>query len=129
ADGSGLSRDNRVPPDTMTAWLRSFFNDSDLREPLFASLATPGEGTFTNRFRDMTLRNQVRGKSGSLTGVRTLSGVMTHPVTGRSLVFSIFVNQGDKGVVAVNARDFADRAVGVLDRWLTEEESVDAFGG
>lgn len=129
ADGSGLSRDNLVAPITMTAWLRSFYNDPKLREPLFSSLATPGEGTFTRRFRNLTLRNRVRGKSGSLTGVRTLSGVITHPVTGRTLAFAIFVSQGDKGVVAVNARDFADRTVGVLDKWLTAEESVEALGG
>ncbi len=129
ADGSGLSRGNLVAPDTMTAWLRSYYADDLLSEPMLNSMATPGEGTFTRRFRNMTLENDVRGKSGSLTGVRTLSGIVTHPVTGRTVAFAVFVNRSDQGTVAVNARDFADQVVLLIDRWMTEEESAPALGG
>ncbi len=129
ADGSGLSRDNRIAPSTQTAWLRSFLRDDALRAEMIGSLAVPGEGTFTRRFRGLDLKHDVRGKSGSLTGVRTLSGLVTHARTGRSIAFAVFVAQGDEGTVAVNGRDFADHVVGVIDRWLTEEESVGSFGG
>ncbi len=129
ADGSGLSRGNLVAPDTLTAWLRSFYADERLSEPMLDSMATPGQGTFTRRFRNMTLDNEVRGKSGSLTGVRTLSGMVTHPVTGRTVAFAVFVSQSDTGSVAVNARDFADQVVGLIDQWITEEESAPAHGG
>ena len=129
SDGSGLSRDNLIAPDTMNAWIRSFYNAPALRDHMFNSMAIPGEGTFTRRFQNAELKNRVRGKSGTLTGVRTISGLITHPVTGRSLIYTIFVNQGQTGSVGVNARDFSDEVVSVADRWLTDAESAAALGG
>ncbi|NJM56607.1 MAG: hypothetical protein HC857_03040 [Synechococcales cyanobacterium RU_4_20] len=42
------------------------------------------------------MQGLVHAKTGTLTGVRALSGYLEHPVYG-SMVFSILVNQADRG--------------------------------
>ena len=129
ADGSGMSRDNRVSPATLAAWLDSFSDDPELFAPFAASLATPGEGTLTSRFKGVSLNNQVRAKSGYLTGVYALSGYIIDPTTSRRLVFALMVNEGDRS--SGNARDFLDRYVAQIDTWLTNHRPAraDAQGG
>lgn len=126
-DGSGLSHSNIVTPTTITAWVESFALDDDLREPYLLSLATPGRGTFTRRFRDADLKNQVAGKSGVLTGVRTLSGIVVSE-SGREVVFSILVNDvpASKGP---NVTKMSERIVVQIDGWLAEVAPVPQFGG
>ena len=131
ADGSGLCDLNRVSASTLTAWLASFERDDRLRGAFMDSLAVPGEGTFTRRFQGMALKNLVAGKSGTLmrTGVRTLSGYIVHPVTGRRIAYAVLVN-GVTGESGPAASRFAERVVGVLDEWLAgQEASAGAFGG
>lgn len=131
ADGSGLCDLNRVSASTLTAWLVSFERDERLRSAFMDSLAVPGEGTFTRRFQGAALKNLVAGKSGTLmrTGVRTLSGYVVHPVTGRRIAYAVLVN-GVTGESGPAASRFAERVVGALDEWLAEQEaSAGAFGG
>ncbi|HZW10324.1 MAG TPA: D-alanyl-D-alanine carboxypeptidase/D-alanyl-D-alanine-endopeptidase, partial [Phycisphaerales bacterium] len=129
ADGSGLSHSNVVSAGTLTALLEDVATDSRLRDPYLLSLATPGRGTFTRRFRDLELTNQVAGKSGTLTGVRTLSGYVVSD-SGRELAFSVLINDvpSSKGP---NASKMAERIVGEIDAWLAERAPAEApaFGG
>lgn len=123
ADGSGLSRENQVPPALMTKWLRSFHQDQDLA-PLFrASLAVMGRtGTLRNRLTDpppppgesasatsrfVARGVVVRGKSGTIDGVSGLAGYVIGP--DRTLCFSILVN--DYSGSSVPARELQDRIV------------------
>lgn len=126
-DGSGLSHSNLVTPSTLTGWIESIASDPDLREPYLLSLATPGRGTFTRRFRGVDLTNHVAGKSGVLSGVRTLSGIVISE-SGREVVFSILVNDlgASKGP---NATKLAERIVVEIDGWLAEVAPVPQFGG
>ncbi len=131
ADGSGLCDLNRVSASTLTAWLMSFERDERLRSVFMDSLAVPGQGTFTRRFQGVALKNLVAGKSGTLmrTGVRTLSGYVVHPVTGRRIAYAVLVN-GVTGESGPAASRFAERVVSALDEWLAEQEaSAGAFGG
>jgi D-alanyl-D-alanine carboxypeptidase/D-alanyl-D-alanine-endopeptidase (penicillin-binding protein 4) len=129
ADGSGLSHSNIVSAATLTALLEDVATDSKLRDPYLLSLATPGRGTFTRRFRDLDLTNQVAGKSGTLTGVRTLSGYVVSD-SGRELAFAVLVNDvpSAKGP---NASKMCERIVGEIDDWLAERVPAEApaFGG
>ncbi len=127
ADGSGLSHENKVSPRILTSWLRSMALDKDLSKPYIDSLATPGRGTFTRRFRNATLHNTIAGKSGTLTGVRTLSGYVISD-TGKMLAFSIMANDvpASKGS---NASKMAERIVVELDAYLDAIESTPAYGG
>lgn len=91
-DGSGLSRNNLLTPRTLVSTLRAMHNAKG-KEVFFASLPVAGvSGTLRNRLRNTAVQGTVRAKTGTLKGVRALSGYMEHPEYG-TLVFSIITNQ------------------------------------
>ena len=104
-DGSGLSRQNIAKPsvfiDTLTA-----MTSVPERDIFYYSLPVAGySGTLKNRFHDTSAQGIVRAKTGTLRGVRALSGYMDHPTQGQ-LVFSIMVNQsGQSGWRMLSAID------------------------
>ncbi|MGF1515939.1 MAG: D-alanyl-D-alanine carboxypeptidase [Elainellaceae cyanobacterium] len=104
-DGSGLSRYNAVQPSTLVTVLRSMWSAPG-GEVFYRSLPVAGQsGTLRRRFRDTPLQGQVRAKTGTLRGVRALSGYLSHPDYG-PIVFSIIVNQpgqsGDRMLQAID---------------------------
>jgi len=119
SDGSGLSRDNAVAPSTLTALLRDLHDDDALRAPFVDSLASPGVGTLRRRFRGVDLRHAVRAKSGSINGVRTLSGYVLDAPSGAGFAFSVLVNDLPlSGPASMNARRLHEQIVAVLDERL-----------
>lgn len=91
ADGSGLSRNNVATPRAIVETLRIMYHDRN-RDVFLASLPTAGvSGTLTNRMRQTPVQGIVRAKTGTLRGVRALSGYLDHREHG-TLVFSIMVN-------------------------------------
>ncbi len=123
ADGSGLSRDNRITAAVMTAWLNSFSNDPHLGPMFIDSLAVGGEsGTLAKRCRRENLYDAaVQAKTGYINGVSCLSGYVTMP-DGRRRSFSILVNnlapdalnnakQLQDSIVKAIAEDLATMAV------------------
>ena len=92
ADGSGLSRQNTATPRALVETLRAM-HSAPGREVFHASLPVAGvSGTLRNRLRRTPAQGMVYAKTGTLRGVRALSGYMNHPDYG-TLVFSIMVNQ------------------------------------
>lgn len=94
ADGSGMSRENRVTAATIATWLA----DMDLQDPddllFIESLPEPGDGTLRSRFttRGRNLPGlRIKAKSGYLKRICTLSGYVLAD-DGRRLCFSILVN-------------------------------------
>ena len=79
---------------------------SDRRPDATAAARLSG---LTKRFRGSDLDNQISGKSGVLTGVRTLSGIVQSE-SGREVVFSVMLNDvpAAKGP---NASKLAERIV------------------
>ncbi|MFG0327411.1 MAG: D-alanyl-D-alanine carboxypeptidase/D-alanyl-D-alanine-endopeptidase [Phycisphaerales bacterium JB037] len=125
SDGSGLSRDNAVSAETFTAWLRSLWLDPTLRDPFLESLAEPGEGTLRSRFARTKLENSVAAKSGSINGVRTLSGYLLNDRTGQGYAFSILINDLPlSGSATTNARALHEAIVAVLDEHLAERTTA-----
>jgi len=104
-DGSGLSRYNIAQPRTFVTVLKAMWNAPG-GEVFYGSLPVAGQsGTLRYRFRDTTLQGQVRAKTGTLRGVRALSGYLSHPDYG-PIVFSIIVNQpGQSGRQMLQAID------------------------
>ncbi len=126
ADGSGMSRDNRVAAHTVTAWLRSLLKDEETARPYLDSLPTPGEGTLRSRFRDQDLAAIVRAKSGSINGVRCLSGIVASPRTGRTYAFSVLVNDATNTQAIRAAKDLHEDIVAAIDDYLLESDTIRA---
>jgi len=88
-DGSGVSATNFVTPAAAVKLLR-WMNDPARRGAWWLILATPGEeGTLHRRLTELAPR--LRGKTGTLTGVNALSGIVTG-VHGGTRYFTIIVN-------------------------------------
>jgi serine-type D-Ala-D-Ala carboxypeptidase/endopeptidase (penicillin-binding protein 4) len=130
ADGSGMSRDNKVSAETLLAWLLEIDKESELREAMIGSMATPGVGTLRKRFVDSDLQNTVYAKSGYLNGVRALSGFIVAE-NGREVIFTMLMNDIPAGKPNQNSRRFLERVVEKLDVWLTDRvlDETSALGG
>jgi serine-type D-Ala-D-Ala carboxypeptidase/endopeptidase (penicillin-binding protein 4) len=104
-DGSGLSRNNIAQPKTFVNLLKAMRSapGSDI---FYNSLPVGGStGTLRDRFRGTPVAGQVHAKTGTLNGVRALSGYLEHPEYGE-ITFSVVVNQpGQSGTVLVQAID------------------------
>ena len=75
-DGSGLSRGNRLTSRTLSALLLRMAQHP-LAAYYQASMAIAGErGTLRRLYRGSSLDGRFRGKTGTLTGVRTISGIL-----------------------------------------------------
>jgi D-alanyl-D-alanine carboxypeptidase/D-alanyl-D-alanine-endopeptidase (penicillin-binding protein 4) len=91
-DGSGLSRSNLVTPRTLVNTLRAMYSSQE-KDSFLASLPIAGiSGTLQHRLRHTTAEGTVHAKTGTLKGVRALSGYLEHREYG-TLIFSIISNQ------------------------------------
>ncbi len=88
ADGSGLSRWNRLTPYLLVKLLTAFYND----KCFYDSLPIAGvDGTLRNRMLSTSAQGNLRAKTGTLTGVSALSGYVTTR-DNKVLVFSMIFN-------------------------------------
>jgi serine-type D-Ala-D-Ala carboxypeptidase/endopeptidase (penicillin-binding protein 4) len=97
ADGSGLSRTNRIPPALLTALLaKAAGTDHPELSGIFAGLPVAGwSGTLGDRFQATGAKGAagaVRAKTGTLTGVHAMAGVVT-TADGRALSFAILTDR------------------------------------
>lgn len=91
-DGSGLSRNNLATPRTLVTTLRAM-HDAKGKDIFLASLPIAGEtGTLKNRLRYTSAQGTVKAKTGTLKGVRALSGYVDTANYG-TLAFSAIANQ------------------------------------
>jgi D-alanyl-D-alanine carboxypeptidase/D-alanyl-D-alanine-endopeptidase (penicillin-binding protein 4) len=97
ADGSGLSRRNAISADTLAGLLSEVAVGTEVSWwPISSGLASAGEtGTLTNRFKTKATKagaGVVRAKTGTLTGVSSLAGLVRDD-DGRLLVFALISNK------------------------------------
>jgi serine-type D-Ala-D-Ala carboxypeptidase/endopeptidase (penicillin-binding protein 4) len=93
-DGSGLSRQNQATPAAFISTLKAM-RLADGSDVFYSSLPTAGvSGTLRNRFRNSSAQGIVHAKTGTLSGVRALSGYVNHPNYGM-LAFSVMANQSN----------------------------------
>ncbi len=91
ADGSGLSRDNRLTPRQFTTVLAWAFN-SRCAEDFVDSLGLAGiDRTMRRRLKDPAYRGTIAAKTGTLNGVAALSGYAFNR-RGQVLAFSLLAN-------------------------------------
>jgi len=131
ADGSGMSRENRVSARALVEVLRAQAASEDFR-PFIASMATPGnEGSLERRFvdEDEKLTADLYAKTGTINHVSALSGYLVYPDAGpndtaRVLAFSILVNGHGLG----QARNISGRMVRRLQNELVKLMDEEAIG-
>ncbi len=105
-DGSGLSRYNLISSRGLVGVLE-WAAERPWSATFFDSLPAPGEGTLENRLLDAD--REVRAKTGTLTGSRTLSGIVRRDGE-RDVAFSILLS-GLTGADEENARETIDEFV------------------
>ena len=94
-DGSGLSRQNLVSP-RLFGQLLLQINKTPFAKTYQDSLAIAGQnGTLKNRFLQTALVGKLQAKTGTLSGITSLSGYLTN-IQNQTLVFSILVNNSDR---------------------------------
>lgn len=120
ADGSGMSRSNRVTPRSIAEWLKALADDPNLAASFIDSLATPGEGTLERRFSESQLVTNLHAKSGYLTGVSSLSGYLIEPNSQQRIIFSILINNRPSNVPGRWIQDFWEEIVTMCDDHLAE---------
>jgi D-alanyl-D-alanine carboxypeptidase/D-alanyl-D-alanine-endopeptidase (penicillin-binding protein 4) len=90
-DGSGLSRQNLVTPQAIVELLR-YALSQPWGKQFHDSLPVAGvDGSLADRFHDLNPAAHVYGKTGSLGGVKTLSGYAV-AANGEQLAFSVLSN-------------------------------------
>ena len=90
-DGSGLSHANRATARQFVDLLRRMRRHAHA-DLFINSLAQPGQpGSMHRRYDDPLLRGRLRGKTGTIRGVRALAGYVTRR-DGRVLAFALLVN-------------------------------------
>jgi D-alanyl-D-alanine carboxypeptidase/D-alanyl-D-alanine-endopeptidase (penicillin-binding protein 4) len=104
-DGSGLDRDDRLTADLLTALLAKAASPArpDLR-PVLTGLPVGGfTGTLSERYRNGAA-GVVRAKTGTLTGVNSLAGVLVDR-GGRLLAFAFLASETTNAAAAQAALD------------------------
>jgi D-alanyl-D-alanine carboxypeptidase/D-alanyl-D-alanine-endopeptidase (penicillin-binding protein 4) len=108
-DGSGLARSDRLDPRTIVDVLRAAADHDRLRSVLTGLPVAGFTGSLAYRFEDVPAAGvgRVRAKTGTLTGVSALAGLVQTP-DGRELAFVV---NADKVKLAhtLDARDALDR--------------------
>jgi D-alanyl-D-alanine carboxypeptidase/D-alanyl-D-alanine-endopeptidase (penicillin-binding protein 4) len=106
-DGSGLSRDNKLSATMLTSVLRAAADDTKpkLRGVLAGLPVAAYSGTLSARFGDPKARaaaGEVRAKTGTLTGVNALGGVVVTK-SGQQLAFAVVANSVPVGKTQAEA--------------------------
>jgi D-alanyl-D-alanine carboxypeptidase/D-alanyl-D-alanine-endopeptidase (penicillin-binding protein 4) len=124
ADGSGMSRQNKLTPMLLAEWLAAMIKDPATGDRFMASLAEAGdEGTLARRFRGPALSNTVRAKTGYLSGVSAISGYVASPTSSRKVIFVIITNDKPNSVPLSLVRQAEESIVRLADGWLRDKVS------
>lgn len=91
-DGSGVSHYNLVSTGLLAGLLKYLYNkNNQVFEILYNSFPIGGiDGTLENRMTDKKIRNNVHAKTGTLSGVSSLTGYLTN-ARGHIIAFSIIM--------------------------------------
>lgn len=112
-EGSGLSRGSLVTPNALVALLQAMDHHPE-REAFFASLPVAGvDGTLRNRLKGTPAAGNLRGKTGTLRYVHTLSGVLTNQ-SGSRLIFAAMLNGYQPGANSPSGRAAVEEVARLL---------------
>ena len=109
-DGSGLSRQDLLTAQQTVDLLRFLHDRFPLAYEYIAALPIAGQdGTLRRRFRKPSQQVLLRAKTGTMTGVMSLSGYL-YTANSHTLAFAIFINKtpGTKPAVSGRYRSLVD---------------------
>jgi len=90
-DGSGLSRKNLLTTEFLITYLTSI-STREYFKTFHNSLAIAGRtGTLANWFKDSVAENNLRAKTGSMSGIRSIAGYITNK-NGELIAFACIIN-------------------------------------
>jgi len=122
--GSGLSYRTKITPTDLVSVVRAaggFVGDTDAKvaQAWLSSLAISGtDGTLRSRFKNTNAAGRIHGKTGTLSTVIALSGILDIDPT-RPLVFSLVTN-ADSPLSKVLVRRAHEQVVGEICRYLSK---------
>ncbi len=103
-DGSGLSRHDLLTPNQTVSLLRFLYERFPLSYEYIAALPVSGrDGTLQRRFKKPNQQDMVRAKTGTMTGVMSLSGYL-YTANAHTLAFVIFINNRPGTSLAISGR-------------------------
>lgn len=92
-DGSGLSRYSLVTPEQTISLLQFLYQRFPLSYEYISALPISGrDGTLQKRFKIPTQQGFVRAKTGTMTGINSLSGYL-YSANGHTLAFAMYINR------------------------------------
>ena len=112
-DGSGLSHYNLVSAELILEVLKyMYYSEPGLYKVLVESFPIAGvDGTLAKRMNGTSAENNVKAKTGTITGVSALSGYITSR-SGKLIAFSILIENFARGTST--ARNFQDEICKIL---------------
>ena len=103
-DGSGLSRHDLLSPFQTVSLLRFLYERFPLTYEYIAALPISGrDGTLQRRFKQPGQKDLVRAKTGTMTGVVSLSGYL-YTLNSHTVAFAIFINNLPHTKPAISGR-------------------------
>jgi serine-type D-Ala-D-Ala carboxypeptidase/endopeptidase (penicillin-binding protein 4) len=120
-DGSGLSHGNRVTPRQIVELLRGMLDRPESAAFLDSFAISGVRGTIAGRMTEPDVIERFWGKTGTLTGVIALSGVLFHRYDGQRYLASFLSNNVAD---ATNGRAGLDAAVRALAKNLKGKEGL-----
>lgn len=104
ADGSGLSRNDRITADQTVGLLRFIYDRFPVTFEYIAALPISGrDGTLQRRFKRPDQQDMVRAKTGTMRGIVSLSGYL-YTANAHTLAFAIYLNRMPGMKPAVSGR-------------------------
>jgi serine-type D-Ala-D-Ala carboxypeptidase/endopeptidase (penicillin-binding protein 4) len=115
-DGSGLARRNLISPTALVQTLQGMATQPTGKVFQTSLPIAAQSGSLTNRFRGTPATGIVQAKTGTITGVASLSGYV-QPKNYRPIAFSILLNHSDRP--ATQQRESIDAIVLLLTQLKT----------
>jgi D-alanyl-D-alanine carboxypeptidase/D-alanyl-D-alanine-endopeptidase (penicillin-binding protein 4) len=127
--GSGLTRDNRMSPRQFIQLINAAYLDFEVLPELLTSLPIAGrDGTLRNRMHGTQAYGRLRGKTGTIDGVGSITGVVQSR-GGELLAFAVLMNDASKDAVKIRTwQDPLGQALAEFNRKTAMSEAPKAAG-
>lgn len=115
-NGSGLSYDNRMSAYQFLKIIYDMYRDKKLWLAFYDSLSIAGkDGTLKNNYRKSVLYGKLRAKTGSVSSVRSIAGVIPS-ADGELIAYAILLNEPENTRISHKIRDDIATSIAAFQR-------------